>query len=278
MKRIIYLFLCGVFFLVGYSVFLSAFPVNKKGFYSNEDRVEGFLYSKQTFPVVIVGSSLSGVLDKEELFKADYFSLYTTGSGGCTGVEVLRRMKWTPAVLFFEMNYIFKGIDSPLVRKLFAEPNFTAKKYLPLLLKQNMVLTGVVDRLKKKKRDTIDIQRLPENLYQLSLLRQKKAWWTVGGTARVDTVFNELAPQLRALAEKGCAIYFFEMPMDSSLRDAPLLLYERKKVLEYIHRSGGFFIPADTTKVYNTADGVHLLREDALHYNTWLEAYTKKIK
>jgi hypothetical protein len=63
-------------FLVGYNIFLVLFPLKKSVFYTNEERVEEYVYDKVSYTNVLVGSSLSQAIQVEKVFNGSCFNLY----------------------------------------------------------------------------------------------------------------------------------------------------------------------------------------------------------
>lgn len=237
--------------------------MKKDIFYSNDERLEEFIYTKENYPIVIVGSSLSIIFDGKALFKKSRFDLCFPFSGACTGIETIRRINKTPSILLIEINHIDRGEDSLLITNTFSEPLFSLKQSLPMLLKKNQILHNLVDRFKTPQNNIINSQQPPAILYNSLLASAQKDWAESFNIERFKKNFLTLSGNLEDLSKKGCIICFYELPMDSSLYRSPLLVYERNCLTKLAVQKGYKFIKSDTSRRYNTGDGVHLLRSDA---------------
>jgi hypothetical protein len=238
------------------------YPLKKDIFYSNDERLEEFIYTKINYPIVIVGSSLSIVFDGKSLFKQPSFDLCFPLSGACTGIETIKRINKIPSILLVEINHIDRGEDSLLIKNIFSEPLFSLKQSLPILLKKNQILHNVIDRFKTPQNNIINSQKPPAILYNSLLASAQKDCAESFNIERFKKNFLILKENLDALSKKGCIICFYELPMDSSLYKSPLLVYERNSINKLAAEKGYKCIEPDTSRNYNTGDGAHLLRTD----------------
>jgi len=264
-KKILFGFLI---LIVAYTLFLKLFPLKKNIFYTNDERTEEFIYWKKQYPIVIAGSSLSGIFTIVHLFRQHYFNMYMPYAGSCTGVEIIKRTQNIPKTLFVETNRIDRGIDTTLIENVFSEPFYSLKYYLPFLLKKNRFLPNLVDRVKAPQINSISLHRPPLVLYNQLLADAQKEWGDLSDAvkAKIDRNFLILKESLTSFSKKGCEIYLFEVPMDSSLYKSPLLTYERNCFIKLSKDEGYKFIKADTTRSYKTGDGEHLLKSDGVVY------------
>jgi hypothetical protein len=274
MRKIKKILLGGAVLLILYTLFLIFFPLKKSVFYTNDERAEEFVFGKKKYPIVMTGSSLSGVFKMKRIFNHQiYFDLYLPYRNACTGVELIRRSNNIPKVLFVETNRIDKGIDTALMDNIFDEPFYSLKKHLPFLLKKNRFLPNIVDRIKTPPDNSSHTHRPPAVLYDKLLAKAQKEWWDLPNESklRTDQNFSRLKETLADFAKKGCTIYLYEVPMDRSLYKSPLLTYQRNCFTKLSKDEGYKFIRADTSRSYNTGDGIHILRGDgAIYINYFL--------
>jgi hypothetical protein len=262
LKKVNFIFLGGIALLVLYNFFLVLFPLKKNVFYTNEERVEEFTYNKKLYSIVIAGSSLSGIFEGASLFKESSFMLYLPFTGSCTGIEIIRKTNKIPRKLFIEINHIDRGIDTALLQNNFSEPFYSLKSHFQFLLKKNQLLPNIIDRIKAPHNNVINDERPPAVLYQSLLRTAQKEWNQHPDSANLHQKFLRLEESLNAFSAKGCNIYFYELPMDSSLYKSPLLTYQRNYIINLAAKKGYKFIKPDTTRSYKTGDGVHLLRRE----------------
>ncbi len=267
MKRVAYILIAGLLLLLAYNVFLLCFPLRWKGFHLNGDRIEAFLYNKQPYPVVIAGSSLSLAFDGKELFQEPWFNLCIMGSCSSTGVEIIQRTKKIPKKLFIEINRMDRGTDSIMVDDMLNTPLYQPKYYLPALLKKNKLLPNLIDRTKKGTYTRVDDHQPPPALFNRLIGEAKLRWSILPDSSFWQHQMDMLRHSLQYLSANGCEIYFFEVPVDSSLTNSRLLCFERNYFQNLAAQNGYHFIKTDTSRAYHTTDGMHLIEQD-----TWLYA------
>jgi hypothetical protein len=274
-KKASYIFLVFFTLLVVYSLFLKFRPLKKTVFYTNEERVEEFVYSKNNYPVVLVGSSLSGAFELQTIFNQPYFNLFMPVTGAATGIEIIRRTNKIPKELFIEINHIDRGIDSNLMHEIFDEPLYTIKYDLPFLLKKNQLIPNLVDRIKKPQNNIINATQPPPILYSALLQKAQQEWKQLPDTAKFNKKLAHIKAVLADFSAKGCRIYFYEIPMDVSLNNLPLLTYQRNYFTKLAAEKGYTMIKKDTSHTYMTGDGDHLLSNDA---NIFIKYFKDQIK
>lgn len=265
MKLITKILITSLIILVGYNVFLVVFPLNKTVFYTNEERIEEFLFGKDR-PIVLVGSSLSGAFEDRKLMEENYFNLYLPHTGALTGLEVLKRSGQIPKILFVEINHIDRGIDSSAIKKMFSFPMYELRTYLPFLRTKNKVINNMVDRVIKPSGKQTNDQRPPENLYNELLKKAVILWGDIKDSSNMKYELNLASTIIESLSVKGCKIVLYEMPIDSALKDLPRAKLQREYFLKLASDKGYKFIDNQPNVSFNTGDGVHLLSKDAANY------------
>lgn len=268
MKKIILIILTCLVCTTGYYCVLTLFPLSKSIFYTNAERTEEYVYSKKEFPIVIVGSSLSGAFEGHSLFTRPYFNLFLPFTGSCTGLEIVRRSHKIPEVLFIEINHVDRGIDSVLIADVFKTPMYSLKKNIPFLLKKNKLFANILDRLKKPVSNKLNSTQPPAVLYTKMLNASVKEWSKLPDTVYMRLLLNRFKDNLAYLSAHGTKIWFYEVPMDPGITNSPLLVYQRTFFQQLALKNGYTFIKVDQSRPYRTGDGVHMLEKDS-------EIYTK---
>ena len=195
MNKISLTFFTFLFFTSLYSLFLHIYPLSKRVFYTNEERIEEFLYSRKEVPIVLVGSSLSGAFEGRRLFDTPYFNLFLPFAGGSTGLEIIRKSNRFPKILFFETNHSDRAIDSNLLAGFFKNPFSELKNRIPFLLKKNKLLNNVIDRLKQPVEKRTNIDQPPALLYASLLAASIKEWAKIADSVKLRIQLEQTKPK-----------------------------------------------------------------------------------
>ncbi len=272
--KAIYILLSTVGMLLLYQLFLTLFPLQKKIFFTNDERIEEYVFSDKPFSTVMVGSSLSGVFDLSNVLGNDAFNLYLPFTGSATGLEVLRRGGHIPKRIFVEINHVDRGVDTLLLNGIFSSPEYYLKQHLPFLRKKNQLFSNVLDRYKTPANNTINNAQPPAALYATLLASEQRSWNHLSDKSQLSLDLKRAASILHSFAKSGCEVWLFEMPMDRSLADSKILTFERDFFVQLAAKRGYRFISADRSNSYLTGDGIHLLRADGLRY---LDYFSKQL-
>ena len=264
--------------IICYSVFLKARPLKKNVFYTNEERVEEFIYGSENYPIIEVGSSLSGVFENKQIFDKPCLDLFLPSSNACTGVEIVLNSKKVPEKLFIEINELYKGFDDKLIATIFDEPLHTIKYSFPVLLKKNKIIPNIIDRVKKPYNTVISKERPPAVLFDALMINSRREWSEKLDTVKFKRDMIRLQIDVQALIKKGCKICFYEMPMDSSFIQLPVISYTRNYFDKLCTEKGYHFIKIDTSRNYVTGDGEHLLLDEGDIYLKYFVGEASKIK
>jgi len=264
---IITLIIIGSFCL--FNLLLFFFPLRKKEFFTNEERVEEYVYSKNNFYTVFVGSGLSGHLP-DSFYKSDVFNLFLPYSGACSGVEIVVRSLKIPHFLFVETNFIFKGYDNALIKKIFAPLIFKSKFFLPSLLKKHQVFSMIKQLIKALKRESVTVKNSSFGLDYQRLAQFRNFYDQQFNPQQLDIHIKKLKKQIDFLTIQGCTVIFFEMPMENSLADSALANHQKTELKKMFPEKKYTWIEPNPSDSYDTEDGIHLTDESALRYFTYL--------
>lgn len=276
MKKVCRILIVALILLVGYNLFLFMFPLKKKVFYTNEEMIEEFVYTDEIFDNIIVGSSLSGAFQHNVVLDEKYYLLNLPYTGACTGLDVINRCGKVPKKLFLEINHVARGIDSSLMNTVFAPPFYTLRFYMPSLQTKNKILNNLIDRVKTPNNNKINESRPSDELYGRLLKSAQEKWAELGDTLKLNDRLNMVRTTLKIFSAKGCRIYLYEIPMDSSLVNTPLIEYQRNYFQKLASQEKYVFIPLDRSRTYQTGDGEHLLQKDADIYTLYFKSETSK--
>ena len=277
MKKIKLIFISFSILITAYLLFLAFLPLKKNVFYTNDERTEEYVYAKKDFPIVLVGSSLSGAFEGRHLFNQPYFNLFLPFTGCCTGVEIIRNSHKYPKFLLIEVNQFHNGIDSSLIKEIFKSPLSRFKNQVPFLQKKNKLFPNIIDRLKKPVGINTNNSAPPAILYNKLILSTQKEWHIIPDKKKMQAQFIRLTSTLDYLRRKGTTILFYEVPMDSSVNQSTLLVFERTLFEQYALKKGYTYILPDQTDVYQTGDGLHMLENAAQRYFLYFKDQINKV-
>ncbi len=277
MKKIALVLVYTFLLLVLYNLWLFVFPLNKQVFYTNEERIQEYMYDKVDYNTVLVGSSLSGIFERNDIFKDKSFMLYLPFTGSASGLEVLQKTGKVPQRIFVEINHIDRGVDSALMHSLFDQPLYSLRFYLPFLQTKNKMLPNVIDRVKSPANNKVNDSKPEESLFNTLLNKEKLEWSEIKNVSALDARLKHVESILSSFAAKGTKVYLYEMPVDSSLTNLPLIQHQRDYFRNLASMAHYSFIHADTSRAYQTGDGVHLLRQDADIYLAYFRKELSKL-
>ena len=248
---------------------LFLFPLKKKQFFTNEERAEEYIYSKENYSIVFVGSGLSGHLINT-VHNSVAFNLFLPYSGACTGVEIVTRSAKIPKVLFIEINYVFKGCDEKLITSLYTPKNYWLKFFLPVFQRRHHVLSIVKHIINwfKKERVVMEVG-LPELDYeQLKMFRG--FYNQLPEKRKITKHIESLKKSVDEIGTKNCTVIFFEMPLEKSIASSLLASYQKTELKKIFPIDKYAWIEPDPLDSYYTKDGIHLSEESALRYSQYL--------
>ncbi|OUJ71201.1 hypothetical protein [Hymenobacter crusticola] len=248
-----------------YNVFLYFYPLKKEIIYDNKERAEEFVYSKQRYSVIFVGSGLIGDFSPASVRRSNYFNLFFPYSGSCTGVKVIALSNKIPDTLFVETNYLYKGFDQQLLEDVFRPGLYQARFALPALQEKHQVFSFLKEQIKPSKIRQLKLARYPEPQYSQELTHFKEEYQVLPDSLRLRQDLDSLQYYLNYLSSKNCKIFFFEMPVDRQLSNYPKMKSE-KYALQQVFDKKIKWVAPDTLGRYATIDGVHLLEKSVYQY------------
>lgn len=265
------LFLLGIGLFLFYNSILWLFPIEKKAIYRNRERAEEFAYSKKNFSTVLVGSGLIGGFSAKTLQRPGLFNLYFPYCGSCTGIEIIVLSNRIPHTLLVETNYIFKGFDSKLTKKLFKPGFYRARFYLPAMLEKNRVDSVLKEIFKPTKPIHITQNKLAGALYANAYNKYKDSYNKLPEDAQFGNDLKKLKKYVDYISARGCNIIFFEMPVEHELIDSPLALFQRNALKSIFGSEKYKWVFPCRSDEYETEDGIHLIEDSVYRYYKYLD-------
>ncbi len=262
----------GLCIFIIYNGLLLIFPLNKKYIYKDKERAEEYIYSKKPYPIVFVGSGLIGDFNNVNLGYTNYFNLYFPYNGSCTGIELIALTQKIPKTLFIETNYIFKGFNKELVKKLFQPIPYRLKFILPSFQEKNKLQYLLKEIFKPGKGREKNLLRLPHPLFHNSLEKFRMEYNKEIDTNKCHKIIEEFKRYITYISSEGCSIIFFEMPVEPEFLDCPKTKFERALLKTTFSDKKFIWIQTDSHTKYNTVDGIHLLDESLQKYISYLNS------
>lgn len=226
-----------------------------------------YIYSSAPHPVVVVGSSISTRLLK---LPPDYYNLAFGSESALTGLTIVIRKASRPQLVLIETN-VLMDVDRAFVAKLYNPVLYPLKRYVISLQEEYNPLNVLMTLWLGKPSEAPAANgvkrqpQVPRQLLQFAIDRAK---------APIDDHFrSEVGRQLdvldklvRSLAAKKCVPVFYWMPAHPEVSAAPMNQYQRSALLERFPEAHYHWIPDVPPDRFQTTDGVHLGRAEALEY------------
>lgn len=289
------IFLITIILFVIYTVFLTYFfpeiGVSQNPGQANEVKAEKYLYGDFTAKQgVILGSSLSNKLRMEYL--EEYYNLSFTGKSIFDGLSIVLKKVPLPEKLIIETNILLREEDKAFTNSIVRPVPFFLKKHLISLRKDKQPL-GIFGAkvnsviisptfLKFKLLLNRDKEEMEDSLITNNELFEKLLDFQVENySQKPDSIFlrsqiNKLKYYVSKFRNNGVEIIFFEMPVNRAMDD----LSKSKIIHEYFISA---FPPEQNYVIYppdnmsfNTTDGLHLTKDEAIVYSKYLESELKE--
>jgi hypothetical protein len=265
---------------------------------ANVANMQEFIFGTSKRKNVIVGSSLSGA-SLSSIRSEDYYVLSFGGATLYDGLELIKKGKVIPKMIFIEANYYHNTsyVLMDLNKSTFMPIMFDLKKNIPALQEKyqpmNVLLPFVLNKIifllindekssnDKKPCSTIlnkPRETLRERLVFEEFLKiQKKKYNWVPDKKTIDASCKRLEKYVVYFRKSGVKIAFFEMPVDKCLCSAPLAEYLRENLRKHFRPGDYYYIPMPDCSLYNTGDGIHLDNQSASMYKKYFLKEADKI-
>lgn len=233
-------------------------------FASNTIRLENYVDKPVGGRTVIVGSSLSARLPQSAL-PSNWANLAVAGGSALTGLEIVASSPGVPRRVLIEINFLDRGFDPEAVNRVVGWPEpmlrqmfwFHRTAYRPMNLFVSLVAGWV-----KAHRVAPPIERAPSNFERLLALQQKD-FAKAPGSGLVSDI-ADMRRLIIKLQARGTRVSFFEMPTDRRLVNTRRERTLRTEIRNAFAPSSYCWLPLDHGEQWQTGDGLHLLRQDAV--------------
>ena len=287
------IFVSLILFII-YSFFLKLNP--KLG--SSQNQVQDNFIKAQKFVYedtgniknVIVGSSLSCRLIMDSL--PNFYNLSFGGQSIFDGLKIIKNKDVFPKNVFIETNIIMKGESEDFTNSFFSPlPYFLKKNFIAFradkqpvsifiqfftsiksTLKRNFLrFINLNATIKKTETDTGEMQdiqndQLFKKMLDLEIIEHSKK----PNSVELKNKLALLHKYVLLLKENNVNVYFFEMPINSSLMELRKTKIIRNEINLRFPVGMVYHVPVDGS-VYLSSDGIHLGYEEALKYTLFFK-------
>jgi hypothetical protein len=238
-----------------------------------------YIYSSSPHQVVVAGSSISTRLTA---LPPDYYNFALGGSSALTGLTIVLREGHHPPLVLIEAN-VLREIDRAFVGKLYNPFLYPLKRYVPSLRDEYHPLNVLMSWwLGKPGGSTIadaakSQPQVPRQVLQVAI---------DGANAPIDDAFRSaVAGQLDEMerlvqaVEAGKSVpVFYWMPMHPEVAAASANQYQLRAFEEKFPHTRYDWISDLPSDRFQTTDGVHLGRSEALDYSRHFVAEVESIR
>ncbi len=277
--------------LIAYTGFVAVAPkwwhAVQNQWQGNLVKAQKFIYTKEGYTNVIVGSSLASKIVSDSL--PNTYNLAFDGLSIYDGLEILNHVKNLPATVFIETNVVLRNADTDFTSGLFSPIQYHFKEHVKALRDDEQPIAVIGDqtywRITNKvigafksifhtssANKTGDVKN---DLFSKMLAIQVKDYSKIPEKQKVMESFAKLKKYVNKLNDKGVNIVFFEMPVNKALIHLPNATVIKSNFLSYFPQKKYTYILVPDTATYVTGDGVHLGNESAMAYTRYFKENIK---
>ena len=257
---------------------------------ANKIRAQNFLYNKEIYNKVILGTSLSaGGIITDSLPK----NIYNLGLDGQTiwdGFLVLERRTEAVKVVFIEMNVIISGENKTFVKSIASQTSYYFCKYLPWKREKYksadlvLSLAKMYSMMKYERQNSITHNKAESEekyvrteMFNKLLKLQQERYSILPTNEVIEDKFRKLKMYTDNLEAKGIKIVFFEMPIEKELCTMPYFVTLRSAFYKNFPPSKYKYILQPDCSEYQTRDGIHINLEGKKKYTQYFKAQISTI-
>lgn len=220
---------------------------------------------------VVVGSSMANELSQQILTPA-YAKLTFPAGGPFTGLEIIAKTGKRPPTILIESNTLLKEVDEPMLADVLSPWRRKLREISPIFKEANRpsnfqigLLDGVAGKLRKQQvaaqGETTEVVKPVDpavldammEVHRVHLMKTPDP----KTLARKIERMGELVDQFTAA---GCKCVFFELPVHPSLAGLAQPVAIRNAMATRFPADQYRWIQFDSTRDYQTSDGIHLIR------------------
>ena len=265
---------------------------------TNVVNMQNFIFGISKRKYIIVGSSLAGT-SLSSIHSENYYNLSFGGATLYDGLELIKKSKIMPQIIFIETNYYHNAsyVLMDLNKTTFMPIVFDLKKNIPALQEKyqpvNVLLPFILNKIQgiimknenrsNAKKDGPAIVKKPQEtlrerlVFEEMLKMQIKKYNWIPDKKTMDASSKRLEEYIAYFRKSGVKIVFFEMPVDKCLCSAPFAEHLRVNLRKQFNPGDYNYIPMPDCSLYNTGDGIHLDNQSASIYKEYFLKEADKI-
>ncbi len=236
---------------------------------NNIIKADRYIYAPTIPKAVIIGTSLSDRIVQDSI--PGVYNMALPGMSLFDGYHILLRKEKLPGAVFIEVNFFFKDQNEGFVKSFDSPVSFFFKKNIPALRDENQPV-GVIKHLLKGKEQKTAFPAVSANVFG-ELLHVQEKQYSNPDRALILRSLGKLKSDIKILRERGCKVFFFEMPVNSKLEQLPQAIIVRKAIKDNFPDINFLTMP---NKDFETLDGVHLGTVEASEYTHYLKSYINR--
>ena len=258
----------------------------------NYAKAQRYVYDVPIGTKVIVGSSMSDMLDNEVLGPG-YYKLTLAGSSALTCLEIVQRSNKRPTVVLIEINVLHRDRDKEFLDDLFSPPFYQLRQHFEMFREKGrpadfvggLAEAGVRKVCKYTARVLYgsgpSISSAPEGATPalrtklLQIEREARDFTPAHEMLKKRT--DQLGDYVDALTRQGVTCILFEMPIDASLSNLTAPNLWRQALNERFPPAKYHWLNFDHSRNYETRDGVHLIPAEAHRVSQVVVDYVNRV-
>lgn len=268
--------------LACYSALIWIHPIHATRFVDrwsqNQILAERLMFEANSWPRILVGSSMSLVLEQPELGD-DLYNLSFARLGASTGLEVIRRLGLHPKEVIIETNLV-QPVDHQLVDQLFDPLLLPARRLIPAFRSEYRPVNFIINWSSRRERAAaLDSPIVVDNAdprlrARLIAENQRGSDYPLLGDQKT-AVTEELPAYVHYLVGRGTRVTFLEMPMDPRVAAATSFRTRSAMIKQAFPSDRYQWIDVSPAGPFETRDGVRLLHAPAVRVARLLRSFSK---
>lgn len=264
-------------------------------------KAQEYMYDRQDSRYIFAGTSLTFRLPVSALPDGS-FNLAMAGTSTLEGLEIIKRSGTSPEAVFIETNFLFREPGNSLTHSLFQPVMYRLRKWVPALRERNQpvsyyfALTIIFKRIVQKVSGIFTTSDMVQSAppaktepssekrgsdRQAAIDRNLKVQLDVLDTRPSDeeavVLIESLQAYVRYFQHKGVKIIFFEVPFHQKLYGTRYNKWKSDELERLFPSEQYAYIKYPFADTVKTTDGVHLTKESALMYCSYLSKQIEKI-
>lgn len=257
--------------------------ISGQGFWQdNQLKAQEYLYTHEYDSVenIIVGSSMAFQMKTDSL--KNFCNLAFLGENYLKGLELIKEKDIYPKRVFIEINLPSKIANTGLFYDVLYNPLMhpLRKKFpafrdggQPFLIAasnlEHLVLNHTIEEQNRDKYSAI-FQQLIEPTPGIGLFA---GFENPADSIHLNESFDDLKIFIEDLKSHGTEIVFFEMPYYKTIQNSPQVISIYKQFRIAFPPDSYIYLPRPKYDEYQTLDGLHLGRQEAIEYTLQFRGY-----